>query len=82
MDNKRISSELQMDSLFPKDQEMGFTLCNLEDVIAANREMTAKPQRNDFYQWLGYHLEMESLLWMEKIIIMTPTLSSSCSQDR
>lgn len=50
MDNKRISSELQMDSLFPKDQEMGFTLYNLEDVIAANREMTAKPQRNDFYQ--------------------------------
>lgn len=50
MNNKRISSELQTNSLFLKDQEMGFTLYNLEDVLAANREMTAKPQCNDFYQ--------------------------------
>ena len=29
---------------------MGFTMYNLEDVLANNREATASPQRNDFYQ--------------------------------
>ena len=50
MANKMNNTELEINSLFPEDQEMGFTLYNLEDVLAANREVTAQPQRNDFYQ--------------------------------
>ena len=50
MSNKMNNTELETNRLFPEDQEMGFTLYNLEDVLSANREVTAKPQRNDFYQ--------------------------------
>ena len=42
--------ELDMNSLRPEDQEMGFTLYNFEDVLVDNHEIAAQPQRNSFYQ--------------------------------
>ena len=36
--------------LYPNDNGMGFLLYNFEDVLTNNREVTASPQRNDFYQ--------------------------------
>ena len=50
MKNQQNINEIKTNSLFPQDQEMGFTLYNLEDVLGNNREVTAQPQRNDFYQ--------------------------------
>ena len=50
MKNQQNINEIKTNNLFPQDQEMGFTLYNLEDVLGNNREVTVQPSRNDFYQ--------------------------------